>query len=94
LEFDRGRLVDSFTDDLDSDEWMTTYVGSPSGDLHSFVQVTDASDAIITTTLHVRDSGCADGSGPDLVVEFASTLTQDQEGSSLEEHVASITPVN
>ena len=90
LEVEQGQLVDSFTDDLDSDEWNTTHIVSDAGDLHTFVQVTDASDAIITTTIHVRNLGCESASQPDLEVEYASTVIQDQSGSFIEEHTASI----
>ena len=86
LELDDGRLVDSFTDDLRADEWQTTHIRDSDGNLQSFIQITDASDAIITTVLHLRTENCDPLLGPDIELVGATTTFADHEGTYVEVH--------
>lgn len=87
-----GALVDSHTDDLGPEEWATTLVRDQFGDLHSLVQVTDGSDAVIETTLHLRPS--CDGDQLSLEAAGAYTVFHDQEGTFIEAHAVTISPAD
>jgi hypothetical protein len=61
VTFQGGALIDSHTDDLTAEEWPTTAIQDPHDrDNLSLVQITHASDAIITTTLYLQRS-CGGG---------------------------------
>ncbi len=53
FSFAAGELVDSYTDDLTAQEWPTTALVDGSQSV-SLIQVTHASDAVITTTLYLE----------------------------------------
>lgn len=90
FEFYGGRLVNSFTDDLPPWEWRTTHIEDPLTGLHTLVQVTDASDAIVSTNLHFRLDGCSEDGTPLVSVEGAYTVTTDAAGSLSSAHDVSI----
>jgi hypothetical protein len=76
-------LIDSHTDDLDARDWPTTLVSGGGTGLWSLVQITDASDQVIQTVIHVREGECI-GTRRELQPVDAYTITTDLRGTFFE----------
>lgn len=75
---ENGRLVHSSTDNLDPEEWPTSVSTDPfNPEFFSLVQITEASDAMLETVLHLRVQRSAGGGQSTISTRAAYTVVFD-----------------